>query len=65
MESRAAARARATPLLDRTNLAPPYEVEVDWQKTVAPATQLTVPEDLQSTDSGSVCYPGDTQREMM
>ncbi len=59
MEKRAAvARVlKPTPLSDRTNEGPPDEVEVDWhQKTVGCCTQLTFPEDLQSTHSGSVCY---------
>ncbi len=69
MEKRAAvARVVQAPLLDtRTNVGLTDEVEVDWhQKTLVPNTQLTIPEDLvQSTHSGSVCYRGDTQREMM
>jgi hypothetical protein len=69
MEKRAAVARGVVqaPLLDRTNVGLPDEVEVDWhQKTLVPNTQLTIPEDLQSTHSGgSVCYRGDTQREMM
>jgi hypothetical protein len=62
MEKRAAiARVVQSPLLDRTNVGPPDEVEVDWHHKQC--TQLTIPEDLQSTHSGSVCYRGDTQRE--
>ncbi len=54
------------PLLDQTNLGPPDEVEVDWhRKTLGCNTQHNILEDLQSTHSGSVCYRGDTQRDMM
>jgi hypothetical protein len=68
LEQRATARAnQPTPLLDRTNQYPPDEVEVEWQqqKTLGSSTQLTLPDDLQSTHSGSVIYRGDTQRETM
>jgi hypothetical protein len=46
--------------MDRTNL-PPDEVEIDWQQNTVEPTQL---DDQESIHSGSVCYRGDTQREM-
>jgi hypothetical protein len=72
LEKRAAVRALqpTRPLLDQTNMLPPDVVEVDWrrQKTLLESgtnTQLTLPDDLQSTHSGSVCYRGDTQKDVM
>jgi hypothetical protein len=39
------------PLIDRSNILPPTErVEVNWKRAFHP-TQLTMPEDLQSTNS--------------
>jgi hypothetical protein len=70
LEKRAAARAlQPAPLLDQTNILRPDVVEVDWsqkRKLLESTTQLTpAEEDLQSTHSGSVCYRGDTQKDMM